>query len=41
MEGQKIHWGDLHQKSYNKKTVTEEGCVVVYRYEVNCVVRSE
>ena len=41
MEGQKIHWGDLHQKSYNKKHVTEEGCGVVYRYEVHCAVSDE
>ena len=41
IEGQKIHWGDLHQKSYNKKTVTEEGCGVVCRYEVHGVVSDE
>ena len=33
MEGQKIHWGDLHQKFRKTKPVTEEGCGVVYRYE--------
>ena len=33
MEGQKIHWGDLHQKFRKTKPVIEEGCGVVHRYE--------